>query len=235
MANQIPTPTLSIEIFSQSDALSALKQELDRKTTELNQKTEAYNLLVAENNRQKITIEANEKLIAELRAENEQLKVEIATIKEKYNALERKYNALENKYNVLENKYNVIENKIKEQDRKQFSINLITAIQDLNATDRLEDKFNNPTKKEMKKIRDERNRTNHYTCIDDIDENTMKYRYSILKQKMENMSIEDIDYFNITARSHTLHEKILEYLTEKYSENYIVSEYESKSAQYWWN
>jgi hypothetical protein len=87
----------------------------------------------------------------------------------------------------------------------------------------------------VKKIRCERNGINHYTCVDDINENTVKYRYSILKQKMQGMSADDIEYFNIMAGSYDLHEKILEYLIENYSENYTVNNRELKFITCWWN
>jgi len=149
------------------------------------------------------------KEITELKQENKELKEEIKELKEEIKEL---------KEENIKLKFDKIKNK------------LLTAIQDINKNDQLEKKYNF-----LYRIRKYRNNINHYINEEfDTNENIINYKKLLLKNKLLQLTEEEINIFNKRYNINNLVNIILEYLNtlDLYYDN--LDEDDIIDANNWW-
>ena len=166
-------------------------------------------------------IKGNEQTIEALRKENEELKNKLKELEEKLNNITIEHNKLKIEHNKLKEDINTI--KQKEQYKKY-----ITAIQDINRLMSLENNYN--IKKNLEKLRIDRNYDSHY-IMEDYDDNDLKNdKKIILVEQINNMPNEIKNKFN--KKYPKLLENIIGYIEPN---NKIISSKENEEeVREWW-
>lgn len=188
--------------------------------------TEELEALRKENSelRAKITIlYQNERIIAEIRAENGELKLKNEMLQKEIEELRIENGALKLRIKELEDEVENLKTKVNKLERSQFIHKYTIAIQDLNRRKQLEKSI--PI---LKKLRSSRNDSSHY--IDDEDTGSLlQEKLNVLSEKIQNMPSEIKKHFDL--RYPNLIKDILPHIN---TGNKSTNESEIDEATYWW-
>jgi len=168
--------------------------------------------------------------IIELKHENKNLKEEIIELKHENKNLKEEIIELKHENKNLKDKIIILENENIKLKFDKIKNKLLTAIQDINKNDQLEKKYNF-----LYRIRKYRNNINHYINEEfDTNENIINYKKLLLKNKLLQLSEEEINIFNKRYNINNLVNIILEYLNtlDLYYDN--LDEDDIIDANNWW-
>jgi len=168
--------------------------------------------------------------IIELKQENNELKEEIKELKQENKELKQENKELKQENKELKERISILENDNKQLKFDKIKNKLLTAIQDINKNDQLENKYNF-----LYKIRKYRNNINHYINEEfDTNENIINYKKLLLKNKLLQLTEIEIEIFNKRYNINNLVNIILEYLNtlDLYYDN--LDEDDIIDANNWW-
>ena len=202
-----------------------LKQEINTKYEENKKFTEIIQIYELEIKELKINNKELEKI-------NKQLNDEIEYIKKENEELNKIILEQNNKIKEQTININELKNDIKIIKQKEQYKKYITAIQDINRLISLENKkyYNYDIKKNLEKLRNDRNSDNHYILEDNDDDNLINDKRIILVEQIDNMPNEIKNRFN--KKYPKLLENIIGYIEP--NNNIISSTENEEDVREWW-
>jgi len=147
--------------------------------------------IINENSELKSKIECLSYEIDNLKRDNQELKKENQELKKEIKELKKDNNEKNIRLTKLEKENEIFKLKIKKMDFNKLQTLIITAIQDINSYDLLENKINSLFKSALIKLRKNRNNINHYIDINDDSDEIIKYKKMILNNYLSSLSNEE--------------------------------------------
>jgi chromosome segregation ATPase len=175
----------------------------------------------------------------ELKQENKELKLEIKELKQENKELKLENIELKLEIKELKKEIVILKDKNQKLEFDKLKIKIITALQDLNAYDKLEIKFNHPFKSCINKLRYNRNHINHYININDDSEILINIKIKFLLLQLNNLSQDNITILNNRYSHNSAYcmfiEEIIKYLESqiKYN-NDLITDDELEEIEFWW-